>query len=52
MVTICPPAGTKAENIATLAYMPDETNKVDSALSSALLKDKVALNYSVDQQTE
>ena len=33
---MCPPAGTSALSIATAAYIPDATNTVDSALSSAL----------------
>jgi len=44
-----PPAGTKDESTAQLAYMPDDTNKVDSALSSALIRSKHKHNH--HQQT-
>jgi hypothetical protein len=37
---MCPPAGTSALSIATLAYIPDATNTLDSAFSSALHNQK------------
>lgn len=40
---MCPPAGTSALSIATAAYIPDATNTVDSALSSALHHQKTQL---------
>ena len=41
VVTICPPAGTNANNKTVLAHIPDAINKVDSAPSSALFQSEI-----------
>jgi hypothetical protein len=40
---MCPPGGTSVLSIATLAYIPDATNTVDSAFSRALHHQKETL---------